>query len=270
MTDVAVDRARMPHGTGAILDTRTLATAHRRLAQLIRPGMSILDVGCGTGAITCGIAEAQGSHVVRVVGVDTNAGFIEAARARHAGMPGLSFAVADAYALPWTAAFDLVNAARVLQWLRDADAALAAMVAATKPGGRVLVLDYNHDKIAWDPPPPESMQRFYAAFLAWRADAGMDNAIADSLGARFAAAGLTAVETSPQHETTRRGDPDFAVRTGIWADVAASRGHQMVADGAIDESTRAAAEIEYRRWVETTAARQTMYLLAVDGTRPGG
>jgi hypothetical protein len=27
------------------------------------------------------------------------------------------------------------------------------------------------------------------------------------------------------------------------------------------------AESEYRRWVETTAGRQTMYLLAVDGVR---
>lgn len=270
MADVAVERARMPHGTGAILDTRTLATAHRRLAELIGPGMSVLDVGCGTGTITRGIPEAQGSHVVRVVGVDMNSEFIEAAQSRHAGVPGLSFAVADVYALPWTATFDVVNAARVLQWLRDPDAALAAMVAATKPGGRVLVLDYNHEKIAWEPQPPPSMQRFYATFLAWRAEAGMDNAIADSLPARFAAAGLTDVQTSAQHETTRRGDPDFAVRAGIWADVAATRGHQMVADGAVDEATRAAAESEYRRWVETTAERQTMYLLAVDGIRPGG
>jgi hypothetical protein len=73
-----------------------------------------------------------------------------------------------------------------------------------------------------------------------------------------------------QHETTRRGDPDFATRAGIWADVAASRGHQLVAAGAVDEATRAAAETDYRRWVETTAERQTMYLLAVDGVRPGG
>src|SRR5688572_15992192 len=113
--DVAKHRATMPHGTGAILDTRTLANAHRRLAELLRPGMSVLDIGCGTGAITRGIAESQGSHVTRVIGVDVNAGFVDNARARHAGVPGLSFEVADVYALPWTASFDLVTAARVLQ-----------------------------------------------------------------------------------------------------------------------------------------------------------
>ena len=270
MHDLATHRAEMPHGTGAILDTRTLPADNRRLAELLRPGMSVLDVGCGTGAITRGIAEAQGSHVTRVTGVDVNAGFIEGARTRHAGVPGLSFEVADVYALPWTATFDLVSAARVLQWLREPRTALTAMIAATRPGGRILVLDYSHDKIAWTPVPPKSMQRFYAAFLAWRAEAGMDNAIADHLPAMFDAARLESIAISVQHETTRRGDPDFTTRAGIWADVAASRGHQMVADGAVDEATRAAAETDYRRWVETTAERQTMYLLAVDGGRPGG
>lgn len=265
--DVATHRAGMPHGTGAILDTRSLATDHRRLAALIRPGISVLDVGCGTGAITRGIAESQGSHVVRVVGVDVNAGFIDEARRRHAHVPGLAFEVADAYALPWPAAFDIVTAARVLQWLARPADAVRAMAAAVKPGGRVVVLDYTHGKIAWEPEPPETMRRFYAAFLAWRADAGMDNAIADHLPALFASAGLESVAISEQHESTRRGDAHFAVRAGIWADVAATRGHQMVADGAIDETTRARAEREYRDWVADVAVAQTMYLLAVDGIR---
>jgi ubiquinone/menaquinone biosynthesis C-methylase UbiE len=268
--DLATHRAAMPQSTGAILDTRTLANSHRRLLELLKPGLTVLDVGCGTGAITRGIAEAQGSHVERVVGADVHAGFIEQARSRQPAMPGLSFAVADVYALPWTAEFDLVNAARVLQWRREPAKALAAMIAAVRPGGRALVLDYCHDKIAWHPQPPASMKTFYAAFLAWRAEAGMDNAIADHLPAMFAAAGLEDVGISVQHETTRRGDADFATRAGIWADVAASRGHQMVADGACDEATRAAAEVDYRRWVDTAAERQTMYLLAVDGVRPGG
>ena len=50
--DVARRRAHMPEGTTAILDARSLATAHRRLAALLSPGLAVLDVGCGTGAIT--------------------------------------------------------------------------------------------------------------------------------------------------------------------------------------------------------------------------
>ena len=93
-SDAARRRAHMPEGTSAILDTRSLATAHRRLAALLRPGLSVLDVGCGTGAITRGIAETVGPEG-RVVGVDVNASMIDKARAAHRGVPGLSFEVAD-------------------------------------------------------------------------------------------------------------------------------------------------------------------------------
>ena len=79
----------MPEDTAAILDARSLASAHRRLAALLAPGLTVLDAGCGTGAITRGIAEAVGRHE-RAVGVDVNTGMIEKARAAHGGVSGLS------------------------------------------------------------------------------------------------------------------------------------------------------------------------------------
>jgi ubiquinone/menaquinone biosynthesis C-methylase UbiE len=264
--DLACRRARMPEGSSAILDTRTLATANRRLAMLLRPGLSVLDIGCGTGAITRGIAEAVGREG-RVVGVDVNASLIEQARTAHRGVPALSFEVADVHALPSAGAFDIVAASRVLQWLAEPGAALRAMAAAAKPGGRVVVLDYNHEKAAWTPESPLSMRRFYSAFLAWRAAAGMDNAIADHLRDHFFRAGLADVTATDQHEITRRGDADFEVRTGIWAAVAATRGHQMVADGAISEPERWAAETDYLAWLREDAESHVQYLLAVEGVR---
>lgn len=257
----------MPAGTGVILDARTLATAHRRLAEGLRPGLAVLDVGCGTGAITRGIAEAVAPGG-RTVGLDVDQVLIARARESHRAVPGLLFAVADVYRLPAREAFDIVTAARVLQWLADPSAALGAMAAATKHGGRVVVLDYNQEKTAWRPEPPASMRRFYTAFLAWRAEAGMDNVIADHLPALLARCGLARVVVTPQHETTRRGDADFARRAGIWAEVAATRGHQMVADGVITEAERAQAEAEYRAWVRDGCESHAHYLLAVEGVRP--
>ena len=110
------------------------------------------------------------------------------------------------------------------------------------------------------------MQTFYARFLGWRADAGMDNAIAGRLPSLFNAVGLTDVIATPQPEHTERGDPDFETRIGIWAQVAATRGHQMVADGVLTESDRAAAEADYRAWIADTAQSQTLQLVAVEGT----
>jgi SAM-dependent methyltransferase len=256
----------MPEGTTAILDTRSLATAHRRLAELLRPGLSVLDVGCGTGGITRGIAQAVGRDG-RVVGVDVNAAMLDKARAAHGDVPGLSFEVASVDALPFEGVFDIVTAARVLQWLADPTSAVRAMAAAARPGGRVIVLDYNHEKIAWTPEPPASLRRFYAAFLRWRAEAGMDNAMADHLPDLFAGARLTAIVSTDQHEVARRGDGDFETRAGIWAEVAKSRGHQMVADGAVSEAERRAAELDYRAWVRRDARSHALYLRAVEGVR---
>ena len=257
----------MPEGTHRILDSRSLSTGHRRLAELLRAGQAVLDVGCGTGAITRDIAAAVAPGGC-VVGLDSNAALLEDARRRHGHLPGLFFTRASVHRLPFRAAFDLVNASRVLQWLADPRDALRAMMAATRPGGRVVALDYNHGKIAWEPAPPPSMQVFYAAFLRWRATAGMDNAIADHLAALCAEVGLADIVVTSQMEATRRDDPDFAVHMGLWAEVAATRGFQMVADGAITEPQRRAAETEWRAWLEKDALSQRLYLLSVEGTKP--
>ncbi|MGH7320344.1 MAG: methyltransferase domain-containing protein [Candidatus Rokuibacteriota bacterium] len=94
VSDVARRRAHMPPGTGAILNAQTFATSHRRLAELLEPGLRVLDVGCGTGAITRGIAEAIGPEG-RVVGIGVNPELIREARRAHGTVPALSFEAGD-------------------------------------------------------------------------------------------------------------------------------------------------------------------------------
>ena len=130
-----------------------------------------------------------------------------------------------------------------------------------------MVLDYNHEKIAWQPSPPDSVRTFYHAFLQWRAEVGMDNAIADRLSAMFDKAGLVNIGTTIQHETTQRGDADFDGAIELWGKVIATRGRQMVADGTLTEKQRTSAEAEFVQWASETAVSQTLYLLAVEGTR---
>lgn len=264
-SDVARQRADMPAGTSRILNVRSLVSAHRRLAELLAPGNTVLDVGCGTGAITRNIAEAVAPDGF-VVGVDINPHLIEQARHAHQDIANLQFVVGDIYRLPFRRAFDIVTAARVLQWLAAPQRALQAMREATRSHGRVIVLDYNHEKVQWIPAPPASMQQFYTTFLNWRSEAGMDNAIADHLTPIFRDVGFADILATPQHEVSTRPDPGFATNVGIWAEVAATRGHQMVADGLLSETQRATAEAEYRAWIRTEAGAQTLYLIAVEGT----
>lgn len=82
----------MPGAAASILTARALATAHRRLAELLEPGARVLDVGCGTGAITRGMAEAVGP-TGRAAGVDRHVVLIEKAHALHRSTPGLWFLV---------------------------------------------------------------------------------------------------------------------------------------------------------------------------------
>ena len=68
MTNESTERAKMPEGTSVILDNRNLQKDYSTLISILKSGMRILDVGCGTGAISKGIAEKVGKngHVVAI------------------------------------------------------------------------------------------------------------------------------------------------------------------------------------------------------------
>jgi ubiquinone/menaquinone biosynthesis C-methylase UbiE len=260
-------RASTYAGGPSILSSRSLPTAYRRLAEVLRPGLRVLDVGCGPGVITRGIAERIGPGG-RVVGIDLVQRLVEEARRTHGDVDGLTFEMCDVYALPYREEFDIVTAARVLQWLSRPLDAVRMMFGATKPGGVVMVLDYNHRRTRHTPEPPVAMRVFHAAFLRWRAQAGLDNEITDHLAGMFTSVGLRDVVEIPQSEVSCRGDQDFEVRAGIWADTAAFHGPRMVEDGVVTEQERAAAEADYRHWVAAEAQSQTLYLTSVEGFRP--
>jgi SAM-dependent methyltransferase len=267
---VAAHRAQMPAGTERFLDARTLAGAHRRLAELLRPGLDVLDVGCGSGAITEGIARAVAPGGA-VVGIDVSGELISLARERCARQPNLSFERTGVAALAgWERRFDVVTSARMLQWLADPGAALAAMVGVTAPGGTVEVLDYDHERTRWEPEPPASVLGFLEAFLKWRAEAGMDNRMSERLPALMEGQGLRDVRSTPQPEVARRGEADFDVRIALWGQVIATRGHQIVADGFLSEERRGRAQADFDAWAAADAQTQTLWLAAVEGTVPGG
>lgn len=267
MNRISRDRASMPAGTLNIINQRSLETSNLKLAERLQPGMYVLDVGCGSGAITRGIAAKVGLDGM-VTGVDVSDMLIKQAQEHMNEETNVHFHVADIYSLPYQNTYDIVTAARVLQWLSEPQQALEQMSGAAKPDGIVLVLDYNHEKIEWSPEPPEAFLHFYSAFLKWRQDSGMSNIVADQLVSIFEQTGFQNIKEWEQHEFTTRGDLDFENRIVIWADVAASRGKQMVADGYLTEEERAEAEISYRTWIVQKAQSMKMYLLAVEGRKP--
>lgn len=255
-------RAEMPQGANKVLDRRNIENSYSSLLELLKDGRSVLDVGCGSGAITADIAQRISG---KVVGIDLSEHLIELAQKNFAHISNLSFEVDNINDFISEEKFDLVIAARTLQWVSNPAEVVQKMVGLLKKGGKISINDYNHLKVEWSPAPPKSMLDFYEAFLNWRYDAGFDNEIADNLSNIYKNEGLTAINIVPQHETSTRGAEEFAAAARIWSIVAETRGKQVVADGYCSEELRLQAIEEYDAWIANEAQSMTLYLLAVEG-----
>ena len=228
--------------------------------------MAVLDVGAGTGAITAGIAGADGPSG-SVLGIDRDETMVRLAREHHAGVANLAFELLDVLELRDDARFDVVTAARALQWIEDPARALQRMHAATQPRGMVVVLEYTHADLVWEPAPPEPVRLFYDAFLAWRDANGWDNRLGDHLPGLVADAGFRDVVLTVEDEVATRGDPGFADALELWQRVMESMGATIVGAGFLAQADLDAARAAHRSWSEHDARLQRMVLRAVYGRR---
>ena len=106
-------------------------------------GGRALDIACGTGALTRGLARAVGP-IGSVSGIDASRPMIERAR-RHAPAPDAAaptYVHGDALALPFDDALaDATTIAFGLRNMADYRRCLAEMARVTRSGGRVVILE---------------------------------------------------------------------------------------------------------------------------------
>lgn len=250
-----------------VLDRRTLERDHRRLADALRPGMKVLDVGCGTGAITAGIARAVGPKGY-VLGIDRDIALLDLAQMRYCGVSNLEFRAQDILMLALERRFDIVTASRALQWVDQPNLAVARMKSAAKSGGLVIALDYNHTQNSWEPSPPQEFQAFYHAFLEWRAANNWDNGMGDRLPAIFEQAGLSQIMVYVEDEITTRGEPGFSDVATLWGHVIETLGPKITAAGYLSEADRMEVGRIYEAWCSQELKRQTLVLRAIAGRVP--
>ena len=261
---VSKDRAAMPTGTNAVLDKRSLAASNANLLAVLAPGQRVLDVGCGSGAITHGIAGMVGPSGT-VIGIDRSEALIQQARDSYTNVKNLHFISGDILDYNSDQPFDIITTARTLQWVANPQELIQKMKTLLKQNGLLCVLDYDHTAISWEPQPPASMQLFYAQFLKWRSDAGMDNQIAGHAGDGMQACGLTVCYNADHSEFYQQTEAGFLQHVSIWTVVAETRGKQMVTDGYVSEAQRAAAATDYKHWCETEAQSMRLVLRAIHG-----
>jgi 2-polyprenyl-3-methyl-5-hydroxy-6-metoxy-1,4-benzoquinol methylase len=130
---------------------RTAENSAAHLLPSLRPGLDLLDVGCGPGTITVDLAALVAPG--HVVGLDVSAEPLAEARglAERSGVE-VAFEVGDVYALAEADdSFDVVHAHQVLQHLTDPVAALREMARVCRPGGIVAVRDVDYGAFVTHP-----------------------------------------------------------------------------------------------------------------------
>ncbi|EHA47035.1 trans-aconitate 2-methyltransferase [Pyricularia oryzae 70-15] len=117
----------------------------------VKPGMHVLDVGCGPGNLTAHIAEVVGP-TGKVVGMDPSKERIALAEELAPTKSNLSFVVGQAEDLSRFAdgSFDIIYVNSTFHWIGDQARALREFHRVLKPGGgRVGISGGSGDFVAW-------------------------------------------------------------------------------------------------------------------------
>jgi SAM-dependent methyltransferase len=174
-------------------------TIRHLAARGVGAGWRCLEIGGGLGSITRWLSErvgAQGS----VLTTDIDTRHLQAMRMSSVDVREHDILVDS---LP-EGSFDLAYARLVLEHLVDPDAAIARMIAALKPGGWLLVEDFEIL-------PDDAISKTAAVMRQVTAAAGVHHRLGRSLGRRLRGHGLADVDTEGRVFVWRGGSRGAAL-----------------------------------------------------------
>lgn len=143
--------------TNRFISLGTDLWVRRRAVEIAdpQPGDDVLDCAAGTGDLTFMFRDAVGPDA-RVVGTDVNGDMLSLARDKAAerNRSDIEWTIQDVQDLPYSDnSFDITSIAYGVRNVEDPRAALKEMAQVTRPGGRVVVLEFGQ--------PPAPIKPFY-------------------------------------------------------------------------------------------------------------
>lgn len=134
----------------------------------LKPGMRLLDCGCGVGSITLDLAEIVAP--AQVIGLDRDESQLEVARkaAQARAITNVTFEVGNVYELAYAdGSFDAALAHTLLFHLSDPLQALRSMRRVLRPGGIVAISDDDYSTFVASPDnaPPQQFLQLVEKFI---------------------------------------------------------------------------------------------------------
>lgn len=169
----------------AVYDRGTI----RRLEERgVAQGWHCLEIGAGSGAIAKWLADRV-APAGRVLATDIDTRFLELVSG-----PGLEVRRHDIGSDPLPeAAFDLIHSRLVLMHVRERETALTRMISSLKPGGWLLMEEYDSYSMPPDPAvnPSETSLKTHLAVLRFLEASGVDRRYGRLLPGLMRKGGLT-------------------------------------------------------------------------------
>ena len=249
---------------------RTAEEAAAFVLPELKAGMRLLDVGCGPGSITRGLAARLAPG--EVIGIDLSEDTLASAReeALERGVTNVRYQVASVYELPFEeAAFDVVFAHQVLQHLREPSAAIREMLRVLRPGGIIAARDVDWGTVAYWPPDPW-LDRFMQVHVSTWSQNGGDPFMGRKLRALLNASHVAGVQISASEWCYATED-----ETREWGDSYAERlltspmGARAVERGNASAEDLQAMAAAFRAWARQPDAVWSFTHIAALGRKPG-
>jgi len=214
----------------------------------IEPGLTALDVGCGSGVLTEELARRLGAE--HVAAVDPSP-LVEACAAR---VPGADVRSGAAEALPWPdGSFDAVLAQLVVHFLDDPVVGVAEMRRVVRPGGLVAAC-------SWDFPAMQLLRTFWESVRHLNPGEPGETLLYATID------GLQDVDTAALEVSSRYEDFDE-----LWTSFLLGVGPAGQYCVSLDPEAQEAVRDEYRRRIGDPSGSfaLTATAWAVRGTAPG-